>query len=81
MSCASLRKDFYLGTQVAPFTLFLPTSKNLVNVLANLKTTLCHDFIQNQTNIPLLVNILSNSSKDENQHANIHMVIDDDETN
>jgi hypothetical protein len=63
------------------FTMFLPTSKNMVNVLANLNTTLCYDFIQDQTNILLLVSILSNSSKDENQHANIHVVSDDDESN
>jgi len=53
----------------------------MVNVLANLNTTLCYDFIQDQTNILLLVSILSNSSKDENQHANIHVVSDDDESN
>ncbi len=60
---------------------FLPTSKNMVNLLANLNITLCHDFIQDKTNIPLLVSIVSNSSKDQNQHANTHVVSDDDETN
>jgi hypothetical protein len=53
----------------------------MVNILANLNTTLCHDFIQDKTNIPLPLSIISYSSKDENQHANTHMVSDDDETN
>jgi hypothetical protein len=53
----------------------------MVNVLANLNTTLCQDLIQDKTNIPSPVGIMSNSSKDENQHANTHAVNDDDETN
>ncbi len=51
------------------------SSKNKLNVLVNLNATLCHVFIQDKNDIPPLINIMSNSSKDENQRANTHMVM------
>jgi hypothetical protein len=53
----------------------------MVNVLVNLNATLCHVLNQDKDDIPPLVNIMLDSSKDENHHANAHMVSDDDGTN
>jgi hypothetical protein len=53
----------------------------MVNVLVNLNATLCHVFIHYKDDITPTISIVSNSSKDENQHANTHMVNDDDGTN
>ncbi len=43
----------------------LKTNKNIVNVLANLSTSICHAFIQNKKLIPPHVNLASDSSDDE----------------
>ncbi len=53
----------------------------MVNVLVNLNATLCHVFIHDKDDIPPPVNIMLDSSKDENQHANTYMVSDDDGAN
>jgi hypothetical protein len=43
----------------------------MVNVLANWGIVMCHIFIQNKVEMPPRVNIICDSSKDENPRANI----------
>jgi len=43
----------------------LKTNKNIVSVLANLNTSICHAFIQNKELIPPHMNLALDSSNDE----------------
>jgi hypothetical protein len=48
------------------------TSKNIVDVLANLNSILCHAFIENKIDLLPHIQLLLNSSQDEiflNQHS------------
>jgi hypothetical protein len=49
------------------------TSKNMLSVLANFNIVMCHIFIQDKAEMPLIVNILFDSLEDENPRANIHV--------
>ncbi len=41
------------------------TNKNMVNVLTNLKPTMCHAFIKDQIQMPLRINIYESSSNEQ----------------
>jgi len=51
-----------------------------VDVLPNLNSILCHAFIQNKIDLLPHMQLLLNSSQDENKKINIHMVIDKHES-
>jgi hypothetical protein len=51
-------------------------NKNVVNVLANLSTTMCHTFIQDKKLIPPLLNLISDSSYDKHFEDAIDIVED-----
>jgi hypothetical protein len=54
----------------------LKTNKNVVNVLANLSTTMCHTFIQDKKLIISLLNLTSDSSYDKHFEDAIDIVED-----
>jgi hypothetical protein len=56
------------------------TSKNIMNVVANLNSIICHVFNFFLNDLLLHTLLLLNSSQAEKLKINIHMVIDNDES-